>query len=462
MIGTDIVEDVSYSTDKGNTWTTVNNVDGESVQIVVDNCPSNTVMFKGNAKQYAYYDEEDDCDYWSCFQSEQLLDVSGNIMSLFYDDDFIDKIEFPEGSDRNCYYLFSYDYNTWDHTCNLRNAKNLVLPVQELTECCYSYMFYSCENLEAGPKLLATILAPWCYHGIFSSCYNLKSVPELYPVMKLEEGCYCDMFGNCSSIEIAPSLPATTLADSCYENMFGYCTSLIIVPSILPATILTDSCYSSMFMGCTSLIVAPILPALTLANYCYSYMFEGCKDLNYIKALFTSLPTIRCTEGWVRGVNRRGTFIQNGSASWWLLGQNGIPNPKWRLQYEGTSTIAENARMAALSEAFTTEIISFMPLRFAIPAGIGTWGLDWIANSTDNGETWNVVYNTNNRDSELELNGYTEVGGEIIWIGSGRWLGTGSSSNSCSRFSSVYSSGRFKIKGKLMSLLGGYELANFT
>jgi hypothetical protein len=42
------------------------------------------------------------------------------------------------------------------------------------------------------------------------------------------------MFDRCSSLTVAPELPATTLAKSCYENMFSECTSLIKAPK-LPA-----------------------------------------------------------------------------------------------------------------------------------------------------------------------------------------------------------------------------------
>lgn len=42
----------------------------------------------------------------------------------------------------------------------------------------------------------------------------------------LTKGCYCLMFGNCSSLEEAPKLPATTLELNCYEDMFNGCTAL--------------------------------------------------------------------------------------------------------------------------------------------------------------------------------------------------------------------------------------------
>jgi hypothetical protein len=46
------------------------------------------------------------------------------------------------------------------------------------------------------------------------------------------------MFYDCTSLTIAPELPATTLADNCYQYMFYNCASLITAQSILPATTL--------------------------------------------------------------------------------------------------------------------------------------------------------------------------------------------------------------------------------
>ena len=97
---------------------------------------------------------------------------------------------------------------------------------------------------------------------------NVSNVPlALY--------CYASMFYNCTSLTVAPALPATTLASNCYYSMFYGCTSLTAAPA-LPATTLAVGCYSGMFYGCTSLTTAPALPATTLFSSCYYSMFYGC------------------------------------------------------------------------------------------------------------------------------------------------------------------------------------------
>ena len=92
------------------------------------------------------------------------------------------------------------------------------------------------------------------------------------------EGCYYNMFRNCSSLTQAPELPATTLSNGCYYYMFYGCSSLTQAPE-LPATSLAINCYRSMFSGCSSLTKAPELPATTLTAGCYNYMFNGCTSL---------------------------------------------------------------------------------------------------------------------------------------------------------------------------------------
>ena len=80
-----------------------------------------------------------------------------------------------------------------------------------------------------------------------------------------------------------------------------------------------------MFQGCTSLTTAPELPATTLVSNCYNNMFQGCTNLNYIKAMFTSVPSSSYTSNWVSGVSSTGTFVKNSAATWTNTGVNGIP-----------------------------------------------------------------------------------------------------------------------------------------
>ena len=122
-----------------------------------------------------------------------------------------------------------------------------------------------------------TISNKYCYYSMFRGCTSLTMAPAL-PATTLATYCYYRMFSGCKSLTTAPALPATTLENSCYYGMFYGCTTLATAPA-LPATKLASSCYAGMFRGCTSLTTAPELPATTLEDGCYQSMFYGCTGL---------------------------------------------------------------------------------------------------------------------------------------------------------------------------------------
>lgn len=301
-MGTEYITSISYSTDNGETWTTTNNTNGktEHLVITVNVNEGDKVLWKGDAKQMGYYDEDEYGDTMgSFFSSTCRFDVQGNVMSLLYSDNF--KGETTIESEYAFAYLF-FDYNG-ENECKVVNARNLSLP--------------------------ATTLVDSCYYGMFRYCTNLTTAPEL-PATTLVQRCYAYMFQGCTNLTTAPKLTATTLAYQCYAYMFQGCTSLTSAPE-LPATTLTNECYSSMFQDCTSLTTAPELPATTLIRNCYWLMFNGCTSLNYIKAMFTTTPSSMYTSFWVSDVASNGTFVKNSTATWTATGVSGIPNG-WTVQ----------------------------------------------------------------------------------------------------------------------------------
>lgn len=221
--------------------------------------------------------------------------LSGNIMSLLYGDEFEGQTDLSDTN--STFYSLFYDCDT------IIDASQLKLPATTLANSCYQYMFNGCTSLITAPELPATTLTT---------------------------GCYMSMFKNCTSLVAAPALPATTLTRWCYRGMFEDCTSLKVAPE-LPATTLAESCYYEMFRDCYSLVSAPELPATTLTTGCYDSMFQNCTKLNYIKALFTMTPGSTYTGNWVSGVSSTGTFVKNKYATWNVTGVNGIPSG-WAVQ----------------------------------------------------------------------------------------------------------------------------------
>ena len=222
-------------------------------------------------------------------EAHPLYDISGNIMSLIYGDDFENKTVLTE-ENKCCFaFMFSFYYLPNNY---LNFVKNLKLSATVLSENCYAYMFAACSNITSAPELPATTLANNCYYYMFYYCASLATAPEL-PATILAEHCYDSMFMDCTSLTTASALPATTLTDYCYSCMFQDCTSLTTAPA-LSATTLADYCYSCMFEGCRALTIAPELPATTLTDYCYNNMFSGCRALTIAPELPATTLKHKC------------------------------------------------------------------------------------------------------------------------------------------------------------------------
>lgn len=67
-------------------------------------------------------------------------------------------------------------------------------------------------------------------------------------------GVYNGLFLNCSTLRIGPSiLPETHSYANCYGGMFNGCSSLIKAPEIMLTENTSNGCLAAMFYGCTSL-----------------------------------------------------------------------------------------------------------------------------------------------------------------------------------------------------------------
>ena len=217
---------------------------------------------------------------------EKKFEVGGDIRTIMYGDHNVRTV--GESELLGLFYMQN----------KLINAKNLLLPFDEISKDGCAYMFQYCASLISAPELPATILhggvSDGCYMWMFANCTSLTTAPEL-PATNLATGCYGWMFSGCKSLTTAPKLPARIIPARAYIGMFSYCTSLVTAPE-LPALNLTEhvfgsSNYASMFSGCTSLVNAPALPATRLGSTCYQGMFTGCTSLTVAPELpATTLP----------------------------------------------------------------------------------------------------------------------------------------------------------------------------
>lgn len=179
-----------------------------------------------------------------------------------------------------CQYGYGHMFNGCTNL-DIDPNDNVSLTATEFSgsNCCQG-MFYGCTSLTMAPSLPATDLSTssTVYYNMFYNCTNLVNAPYL-PAIKLGQSCYQGMFQNCRSLVTAPSFAnPENAASSSHREMFYGCTSLKYAP-VLSSTSVGSYSYYRMFYGCTSLETAPELPATILDTYCYCAMFYGCTNL---------------------------------------------------------------------------------------------------------------------------------------------------------------------------------------
>ena len=270
-----IYNELSYSIDNGNTWSTPSNEFTTPIIPI-----GNKVLFKGSCNtQGKMGDAWEGSGGIGSFSTSSKFNLEGNIMSLIYSDNFVGKTKFPErigGWTPNpirheiitggaIFMLLFGAESTASYSCKIVDARNLVLPVTELTPHCYRKMFSAQQTLVYPPAILpATTLAP---HAILS---------------------YSDMFAFCSNLVVSPILPATTPGYRTYEDMFRSCKSLSAITCLLTST--SDMCTSHWISD--------------------SY-YEGT------------------------GVAENGTFYKNPEMNNWGTGMDGIPSGWTVVDYTG-------------------------------------------------------------------------------------------------------------------------------
>lgn len=254
-----------YSYD-GRNWTSLNPRSSGTRQIAMQ--PGRKAYIRGTGTSTAGL----------YFGSLPVCDLSGNIMSLLYGDDFEDKFTVGKNAFAGLFNISS------SGAVYIRDASELKLPATTLGQYCYYRMFVG-TGMQKAPKLPAMVMEEGCYEQMFM-INNLEEMPEL-PATTLAKRCYSYMFSQSKNQNMQlKALPASVMAEECYNRMFRSSNITHIPYNILPATTLAKSCYGGMFEECKNIktIPADLLPASAMEESCYSGMFSGCTGLTYIPA----------------------------------------------------------------------------------------------------------------------------------------------------------------------------------
>ena len=189
--------DISYSLDEGETWTTLNaNTNSPTVTA------GNSIMWKGNFTPQGN-------ESIGTFSATGNFNAYGNVMSLLYGDNFVGQTDLT-GKDWAFALLFL-------ENAQIINAQNLILPATTLASYCYSNMFFDCTSLTTAPALPATTLANSCYQEMFYSCTSLTTAPAL-SATTLVNSCYYYMFNGCTSLEEITCFATNITASNCIQN----------------------------------------------------------------------------------------------------------------------------------------------------------------------------------------------------------------------------------------------------
>ena len=178
---TAVTRTISYSVNYGE-WTEITSTTG-GVELNVS--AGDKVRFKGTNQTYATAK-----DTVSTFSgSTAAFDAYGNAMSLIGGDNFSGLTSFTTG----------WTFHDLFNTTNVVSAKNLILPVTTLTQCCYRAMFAHAKQLVEAPELPATTLANSGYCYMFQDCVALQKAPDLLAETIVGE-CYVGMFNSASTL----------------------------------------------------------------------------------------------------------------------------------------------------------------------------------------------------------------------------------------------------------------------
>ena len=165
------------STDNGKTWgewqSKESNATTSGAQITT---VSATTVIRVKGENSTYCNNYTGTDYhYNYFSSTAEYEVSGNIMSLIYGDNFANQTELTSAG-AFCWLFSEHASLLSDQRGKLVGADNLILPATKLTTSCYEGMFHNCSGLTVAPKLPATAGATNCYKDMFEGCSNLLVV----------------------------------------------------------------------------------------------------------------------------------------------------------------------------------------------------------------------------------------------------------------------------------------------
>lgn len=179
-----------YYSINGGAWTSIT---AATTAPTINVSAGDSVRFKGTNNTYA----GSKSNYDGFEGGTASFNISGNIMSLIYGDNFVNQTTMSG----------TYNFCSIFKKAKVVSAENLILPSTTLTNYCYRAMFSWCTTLHIPPALPATTLAQGCYWYMFEYC-AITTAPVLAATELVRE-CYGYMFIDCSDLNYIKCLAET-------------------------------------------------------------------------------------------------------------------------------------------------------------------------------------------------------------------------------------------------------------
>ena len=314
---------VEWSKD-GRTWNHTDNT-SEAVTIDVQVASGEKVYWRGSGRRMAtgYPDGR-----FSKFSSTCQFDLSGDIRSILYLDDF-----------------------------------SVTTTTQQY---CFTGLFYGASVIDASNLRLA-LTGDSAYMMCFRGCTQLVHAPSLMEGGAIMHWQFHTTYQGCNRLVTGTDIQATSVASAgCYYTYRG-CTSLMKAPDISSVISVEKQGFYAMFYDCSSL------------NYVKCLASSFYKDDTASNA---------ATYVWLSGVASTGTFIQSSGVTWprgasgiptgWLAYDEGeaIPNDYEQLDYAGNDSGRAWVNVGAVTHVLEAYQITFRTPVIGTQVICGYLGLD--------------------------------------------------------------------------------------
>ena len=118
--------------------------------------------------------------------------------------------------------------------------------------------------------------------------------------------------GNIMSLIVGDNYEGATFTSTnigtggCFRHLFNDCSALTDISELILPSNTANMCYVGMFRNCTGIQKAPYLPATTIASDGYAQMFQGCTNLQYVKFNASGSPSFY---SWLSSVSATGILV---------------------------------------------------------------------------------------------------------------------------------------------------------